>query len=86
MAFELDGVVPWGRRLCEYRDMFDLSDEDILSKRIMSVGDGPASVNAEATRLGGRVLSVDPTDSPKASSGIALTRCETPSWSRHGAT
>ena len=44
MAFELNDVVPWGRTLEEYREMFLLSDEDML-KSIAGFGDGPASFN-----------------------------------------
>jgi len=39
--------------------MFALSKED-LSKRILGCSDGPASFNAELTREGGNVVSVDP--------------------------
>ena len=59
MAFELDSVVPWGRNLDEYRQMFLLSDSD-MRKRIAGFGDGPACFNAEATRLGMNVTSYDP--------------------------
>ena len=56
--FTLEEVVPWGRSFDEYRRMFALDDDD-LSKRILGCGDGPASFNAEATRRGTRVVSVD---------------------------
>ncbi|MGD8808993.1 MAG: SAM-dependent methyltransferase [Gammaproteobacteria bacterium] len=59
MAFELADVVPWGRTFAEYRAMFCLTDED-LRKALLGCGDGPASFNAEAARLGYRVLSTDP--------------------------
>jgi hypothetical protein len=59
MAFELNSVVPWGRTLKEYQQMFALSDND-LSKRIISFGDGPASFNAEMHRVGKQVISIDP--------------------------
>ncbi|GJL53307.1 MAG: SAM-dependent methyltransferase [Nitrospirales bacterium] len=59
MAMKLEQVVPFGRSLEEYQAMFDLSPND-LSKRILGVGDGPASFNAEMTELGHAVLSVDP--------------------------
>jgi hypothetical protein len=39
--------------------MFDLSETD-LGARILGCGDGPAAFNAEATRRGARVTSVDP--------------------------
>lgn len=59
MDFTLPDVVPWGRSLPEYIDMFALSETD-LARRILGCGDGPASFNAELTRRGGTVVSVDP--------------------------
>lgn len=59
MAFELKDIVPWGRSFQEYVDMFALSEED-LTRPILGCGDGPASFNAELTRRGGEVVSVDP--------------------------
>jgi SAM-dependent methyltransferase len=59
MGFTLDRVVPWGRSFEEYVAMFDLSDDD-LGRRILGCGDGPAGFNAELTRRGGRVISIDP--------------------------
>lgn len=59
MNFELKSVVPWGRNLDEYRRMFDLNEND-LSKKIISFGDGPASFNAEMTLSGHKVISLDP--------------------------
>lgn len=56
---KLETVVPFGRSLNEYIKMFDLTEVD-LGKRILGVGDGPASFNAEATQLGYRVMSIDP--------------------------
>lgn len=44
MAFKLNSVVPWGRNMEEYRQMFQLDDND-MSKKIASFGDGPASFN-----------------------------------------
>ncbi|MBP2637048.1 MAG: hypothetical protein H6Q72_2955 [Firmicutes bacterium] len=60
MAFVLDKVVPWGRRLSEYQEMFCLSDRDLLDNKIISFGDGPASLNAEGSKIGGHIVSVDP--------------------------
>lgn len=57
--YTLDGVVPWGRSLDEYRRIFALSKAD-LSRRIIGVGDGPASFNAEMAAQGKQVVSVDP--------------------------
>jgi methyltransferase family protein len=57
--FTLDQVVPWGRSFDEYRRMFALTDAD-LELKIVGCGDGPASFNAEATRLGATVVSCDP--------------------------
>lgn len=56
---QLDQVVPWGRSLAEYREMFDLSEAD-KHRRILGCGDGPASFNAELSFMGGNVVSVDP--------------------------
>lgn len=55
----LQNVVPWGRNLDEYRDMFALSERDVKG-RILGCGDGPSSFNAEATALGSSVTSIDP--------------------------
>lgn len=57
---ELKNVVPWGRSFAEYEKMFCLSDND-LKKSILGCGDGPASFNAELTKMGGTVVSIDPT-------------------------
>lgn len=59
MAFELEKVVPWGRSLDEYRQMFLLSDRD-MTKKMAGFGDGPASFNFEAARQGCSVTSFDP--------------------------
>ena len=59
MAFSLDNVVPWGRSFPEYLKMFALAKED-CAKRILGVGDGPASFNAVLSSQGGHVVSVDP--------------------------
>lgn len=59
MAMLLDKVVPFGRSLDEYRQMFALSEDD-LARNIIGVGDGPASFNAEMHALGKQVVSIDP--------------------------
>lgn len=59
MAFQLADVVPWGRSFDEYVGMFALTAED-LTRRILGIGDGPASFNAQLTRRGGDVISADP--------------------------
>jgi len=59
MAFTLENIVPWGRSFDEYVSMFSLTDAD-LGGRILGCGDGPAGFNAEHTRRGGSVVSVDP--------------------------
>ena len=56
---QLSEVVPWGRCLKEYREMFSLSQAD-LHGNILGCGDGPASFNAEATAAGVKVISTDP--------------------------
>ena len=57
--FTVEQIVPWGRSFDEYRRMFSLTGAE-LRQRIVGCGDGPASFNAEATRRGGAVTSVDP--------------------------
>ncbi len=59
MAVTLEKIVPFGRSLDEYRRMVSLSDTD-LGGKIVGVGDGPASFNAEMHGLGNIVVSVDP--------------------------
>ncbi len=59
MAFQLSSVVPWGRNIDEYREMFLLSDTD-MKKLIAGFGDGPASFNYQATIAGSKVTSFDP--------------------------
>lgn len=56
---QLDRIIPFGRSFDEYRLMFGLKESD-RQRRILGVGDGPASFNAESTRLGWNVTSVDP--------------------------
>jgi hypothetical protein len=59
MAVHLDQVVPFGRSLDEYIKMFQLKEVD-RAKSILSVGDGPASFNAEGTKLDYTITSIDP--------------------------
>lgn len=59
MVMKLDTIVPFGRSLDEYIQMFTLTASD-LGQRILGIGDGPASFNAEATQRGIQVTSVDP--------------------------
>jgi SAM-dependent methyltransferase len=59
VAFRLERVVPWGRRLAEYRRMFDLRAAD-LARGVLDIGGGPASFTAEIARDGIRALAVDP--------------------------
>jgi hypothetical protein len=56
---KLENVLPWGRSFNEYREIFNLTDND-LELSILGCGDGPASFNAELTFRGGKVVSVDP--------------------------
>ncbi|MDO8287903.1 MAG: methyltransferase domain-containing protein [Parvibaculum sp.] len=57
--FNLDGIVPWGRRLDEYEAFFALSDVP-LAARILDVGGGPASFAGEASAQGRHVTAIDP--------------------------
>lgn len=59
MSFDLTDIVPFGRSFAEYGAMFAL-DETNLAGRILDCGGGPAAFNAELTRSGGVVVSVDP--------------------------
>lgn len=59
MGFTLDTIVPWGRSYEEYVAMFALTATD-LTRSLLGCGDGPAGFNAELTRRGGSVISVDP--------------------------
>lgn len=56
---QLDRIVPLGRSMADYRAMFALRPGD-RTRRLLGCGDGPASFNAEWTRTGGRVVSLDP--------------------------
>lgn len=58
MSFKLNSVVPWGRNFDEYKAMFMLTDGD-LKKKIAGFGDGPASFNFEADKMGIDVTSYD---------------------------
>jgi len=58
-SMELRQTVPWGRSFDEYLRMFALGKRE-LELRIVGCGDGPAAFNAEMTRQGKRVVSVDP--------------------------
>ena len=57
---KLENVVPWGRNLEEYKNMFLLSNEDLQTKKILGCGDGPSSFNQEVTKLNGSITSIDP--------------------------
>ncbi|MDJ0597774.1 MAG: SAM-dependent methyltransferase [Crocosphaera sp.] len=59
MVIKLEKVVPVGRTLDEYIKMFNLTEND-GQKSILTVADGPASFNAEGTKLGYKITSVDP--------------------------
>ncbi len=59
MAMQLKEIVPFGRSFDEYCQMFNLTTTDLAGK-VIGVGDGPASFNAEATGQGYQVISVDP--------------------------
>ena len=59
MVVHLEGVVPFGRSFDEYVKMFELTEPE-LQQPLLSVADGPASFNAEGTRLGYHIQSLDP--------------------------
>ncbi len=51
-------LVLWGHSLQDYREMFDLTDEN-LQGAIVDCGSGPTSFNAEMEQAGHQVVSVD---------------------------
>jgi ubiquinone/menaquinone biosynthesis C-methylase UbiE len=57
--FQIKDVLPWGRNAAEYDAMFKLNDL-LPTHRVLDVGGGPASFNAEKTEKGYKVVSVDP--------------------------
>jgi hypothetical protein len=59
VSIALQDVVPWGRSLQEYTDMFVLKPTD-LQLKILDCAAGPASFNAELHELGTTVVSCDP--------------------------
>lgn len=52
-------LVLWGHSVEEYREMFDLSQDEMNSK-ILEYGCGPSAVNAEQTQANHKVVSCDP--------------------------
>lgn len=52
-------LVLWGHGVDEYREMFDLSHED-LQTRILEYGCGPSAVNVQQNKAGHEVVSCDP--------------------------
>ncbi|MDX2097070.1 MAG: SAM-dependent methyltransferase [Leptolyngbyaceae cyanobacterium bins.59] len=59
MAMRLEKIVPFGRSWNEYCQMFNLTETDLAGK-IIGVGDGPASFNAEMNQRNHCVISIDP--------------------------
>ena len=57
---KLENIVPWGRSKKEYMEMFNLTQEDVLNKKILGCGDGPSSFNTEVDYDGGGIVSIDP--------------------------
>ena len=51
----LEEIVPWGRDFLEYKQMFNLQDED----NILGVADGPSSFGKEMRERGKKVVSAD---------------------------
>ncbi len=56
---KLSEVIPWGRSFAEYTEMFSLSEND-LNKTLLGCGDGPACFNADLSKNGGSIISIDP--------------------------
>ncbi|TVP62464.1 MAG: SAM-dependent methyltransferase [Nodularia sp. (in: Bacteria)] len=59
MGLQLESIIPWGRSLLEYTQMFDLTPEELKLNTLDCAG-GPASFNAEMTLQGYKVISCDP--------------------------
>lgn len=57
--FELEGIVPWGRRYSEYEAFFGLAG-GLPSGRVLDAGGGPSSFAAEAHARGIDVVAADP--------------------------
>jgi len=57
---KLENIIPWGRSKKEYMEMFNLTQEDVLNKKILGCGDGPSSFNTEVDYDGGEIVSIDP--------------------------
>jgi len=57
---KLEQIVPWGRSKKEYMSMFNLTQEDIVTRKILGCGDGPSSFNTEVDYDGGSIVSIDP--------------------------
>ncbi len=57
---ELKNIVPWGRNMQEYMQIFNLTHDDIVNKKFLGCGDGPSSFNTEVDCEGGSVVSIDP--------------------------
>ncbi|ARG98079.1 hypothetical protein [Legionella micdadei] len=52
-------LVLWGHHADEYREMFDLSAED-MTAHLLEYGCGPSAVNAELTAISHNIVSCDP--------------------------
>ncbi len=59
MKINYKDIVPWGRSFDEYVKMFSLTSDD-LNLKILDCGSGLSSLNAEMTRWGKKVISIDP--------------------------
>lgn len=70
----LDNVAFYGRTLREYRAFFQLTYADLQQRRILDCGAGCASLNAEGTRAGADIVSVDPLYNRNAAALSAVAR------------
>lgn len=59
MVFQLEKVIPWGRNLDEYIQMFNLTASD-LQLKILDCASGSASFNVEMTDQRYQVISCAP--------------------------
>ncbi|MEV0251382.1 methyltransferase domain-containing protein [Nocardia sp. NPDC050712] len=65
------------RSLAEYRAIFDLTDADLVGRRILDCPGGAASFTSEASDLGARVIATDPIYSRSAERLRSLAVSET---------
>lgn len=64
-------LLGWGLSLADYREMFDLNEDD-LSKKILDYHSGPSSFNKELSQQNQHIVSVDPIFADKTKLNTAI--------------